>query len=219
MIGSHDSLTYLKSTSWIYNNCKKYWKTQIDSIESQYAFGIRMFDIRVCWDNKSRSWIPSHGKVNLKGLKWANIKEVLFYMKLNFPNAIFRLWLEKGDSSDKNKFTYEVTTAMQDPLFSDTLLWRAGIKSSKEWKHGIFNQNQKLFDLGYKFALDETWRNPCFELHGSINDLDDAFRIDLRKEARKINGKLEFFKDQSKLKSVLESKDNLYFIDYCTNRY
>ena len=219
MIGSHNTFTYLKSTSWLYNNCKKYWKCQCKSIEEQHIFGIRMFDIRIYRDKGK--WKPCHGKANLKGKQWSSIEEILIYMKNNFPDSIYRLWLEKGNSSDEQHFMDEVTDAVKKFFYSKTpfMLWRAGVKRTKEWKHGFFNQNQKLYDMGYKFALKDTWEIPCYELHGSIDDVDDFLHTDLRKEAKKINSKLYFFDNLKELLKMINSKDELYFLDYCTNEY
>lgn len=211
MIGSHDTFTYLKS-SWIYNNCKKYWKCQKKSIEEQYEFGIRMFDVRVFWDKK---WRLCHGKANLKGISWNTLTDIAEYMAKTCPEAIYRLWLEKGDDKEFKKQVEDLKNNLPD----NSLLWRVGIKSTKEWKNGIYNRNDVLYKLGYEFALHNTWEYPCYELHGNIQDLDDVFSVDLRKEAKKINANLKFFDDKNKLKAMLESKDKLYLIDYCTNEY
>ena len=44
-------------------------------------------------------------------------------------------------------------------------------------------------------------------------------KSNLKKEAQKINNNLEFFKDSNKLQAMIDSKDELYFLDYCTNEY
>ena len=207
MIGSHDTFTYEKSTSWINNNCKKWWKTQSKDIFEQYKFGIRFFDIRVYRDNCC--WRTCHGKVNLR-TTFNTLEDICKWMDINFPEAIYRIVLEKGDTTDflnqsKNFNKYKN-------------LWRVDIKDSEKWMGEIFNNNKSLFDRGYKFALVNTWTYPAHELHGSIN-INNFYKIDLRKEAKKINSNLEFFKNTSKLKEMINSKDELYFLDYCTNSY
>ena len=207
MIGSHDTFTYEKSTSWINNNCKKWWKTQSKDIFEQYKFGIRFFDIRVYRDNCC--WRTCHGKVNLR-TTFNTLEDICKWMYINFPEAIYRIVLEKGDTTDflnqsKNFNKYKN-------------LWRVDIKDSKKWMGEIFNNNKSLFDRGYKFALVNTWTYPAHELHGNINT-NNFYKIDLRKEAKKINSNLEFFKNTSKLKEMINSKDELYFLDYCTNSY
>lgn len=63
-----------------------------------------------------------------------------------------------------------------------------------------------------------TWISPSHELHGYINSVKD-YRVDLKKEAKKINPQLDFFNDPEKLKEMLESKEELYFLDYATNEF
>lgn len=213
MIGSHDSMTYCKSTSWIYNNCKKYWKTQCKTLEQQYEFGIRFFDLRVYRDNNA--WKFAHGIVNLKAPKFNSLKEICSRMKFKYPEAIYRIVLEKGEAKDRELFCSEALNLCDE---YDNL-WRVDIKSYKKWDGYICNNNQKLFNRGYKFALVNPWEKPANELHGGINGFSDLFYTDLRKDAKKINSTFTFFEDKELLKKMLESKDELYFLDYCTNEY
>lgn len=209
MIGSHDSFTCEKSTSFIYNNGKRWWKTQEKSIQEQYNFGIRFFDIRIYRDNNK--WRTCHGKVNLK-TTFNCIDEICQWMASNCPKAIYRIVLEKGDTDEFIK------QAEHCLLIKYPNLWRMDIKESGKWLGEVLNNNQKLYDRGYKFALVNVWDPPAYELHGFITS-SNFYKIDLRKEAKKINSNLEFFKDKEKLKAMIESKEELYFLDYCTNEY
>ena len=218
MIGSHDTMTYLKSTSWLYNNCKKYWKCQCKTLDEQYKFGIRMFDFRV-YLSKGK-WKFAHGKVNLNHKGFPTLLSLVEFMKENYPLAIYRIWLEKGDNDDIAEFKRQ-TEIIKKKIEegNNYLVWKIGIKSYKEWQYGIFNQNQKLYDMGYKIALNDTWTYPNYELHGFFNDFSDLFTVDLRKDAEKVNSQFDFFSDKEKLKEMLESKEKLYFLDFCTNQY
>lgn len=211
MIGSHDTFTYLKSTSWVYNHVTKWWRTQCKSIDEQYAFGIRFFDIRVCRD--SNNWRLCHGAANFKMI-FPTIKDICNFMNMKYPLAFYRIVLEKGDYEDEKKFIKE-----SQGLCSKFLsLWRVDIKASKVWLGEIDNNNMALFNAGYKFALINTWQEPAYELHGNIT-VKNFYKINLKKEAQKINGNLKFFKDPQMLKDMIDSKDELYFLDYCTNQY
>lgn len=208
MIGSHDTFTYLDSTSFIKNHCKKLWRCQGQSIENQYKFGIRFFDIRVSKDDNK--WRVCHGAVNLKKT-FRTLTDICDYMNQNFPEAIYRIVLEKGAN---NKF-YKEAKGLCSKYPN---LWRIDEKATKKWMGVIENNNQALYDRGYKFALVNTWENPAHELHGNMS-AGNILKIDLRKEAKKINGKLSFFKKDADLKQMIESKDELYLLDYCTNKY
>lgn len=209
MIGSHDSFTFEKSTSWIYNKGKRWWRTQGKSIKEQYAFGIRMFDIRVFRDGGR--WRTCHGKVNLRTC-FKDIEEICLWMQANCPGAIYRIVLEKGDAS--------VFYQQADPAFVVKYpnLWRMDVKESGKWLGEVYNNNQGLYDRGYKFALVDVWTPPAHELHGFLT-AKNFYKTDLRKEAMRINRELDFFKNPARLEEMKESLEELYFLDYCTGEY
>lgn len=206
MIGSHNTYTYLKSTFWVYNIVKKYWKCQGKTIEEQYKFGVRFFDIRIFRDGSK--WRACHGMSNFKKT-WTSVQEICYDMKFNYPEAIYRIVLEKGCDS---KLYNEIDKTLLHDIYPN--LWRIDIKASGKWMGTVYNNNEGLFDSGYKFAKVNTWELPSHELRGNA-----GLTKDLRKEAKKINGGLSFFKDKKELKKMIKSKDELYLIDYCTNEY
>lgn len=213
MIGSHNTYTYLKSTNWVYNNCKKWWKCQEKTIQEQYDFGVRFFDIRVYRDGNL--WRACHGKVNLKKT-WKSLEDICIEMEKNFPEAIYRIVLEKGDAYEFiNETEFKDHTLLTDKYPN---LWRIDSKEREYWKGYYANNNYKLFDRLYKFACVNVWEEPAHELHGFLT-CKNFYKMDLRKEAKKINSKLDFFNDPDKLKEMIEDKSTLYFLDYCTNEY
>lgn len=213
MIGSHDTFTYLKPTNKLHNLTKKWWRTQCKTIEEQYNFGIRFFDIRVYLDSDNH-WRFCHGIVDFKRYE-RTLNDICLYMENYFPKAIYRIVLEKGNSSVRDIFV----SAARGLCEKYPNLWRIDIKSSKNWLGAVDNNNQKLFKRGYKFALVNTWESPAHELHGNLKEIDDIFYTNLRKDARAINSTLPFFIDEKRLKNMIKSKSELYFIDYCTNEY
>ena len=212
MIGSHDTFTYLEPCNPILNLGERWWKTQCRSIKEQYEFGVRFFDIRVCLD-KHYFWRFCHGLVNFNRCV-GTLYEICLYMAIFCPKAIYRIVLEKGNYTDEMIFIYE-TEGLCDKFPN---LWRVDIKSSKVWMGEVCNNNELLFNMGYKFALVNTWEKPAHELHGFVTT-SNFYKVNLRKEAMKINGSLTFFDNKASLKEVIDDKVNLYFIDYCTNEY
>ena len=97
-------------------------------------------------------------------------------------------------------------------------LWRIDISSRKTWLGSVDNNNLRLFDEGYKFALVNTWEDTAHELRGYVT-WKTFYKDDLKEEAKIINEKLDFFHDETLLKTMLKSKEELYFLDYCTNHY
>lgn len=222
MIGSHDTFTYRKPLNPIFNLFKRWWKCQNKIIEEQYNFGIRFFDIRVVHHNDD--WYLAHGLVTFKDMLFPDLTHICGYMKDRCPDAIYRIVLERGSKEDELEFMEQTLVEPSIGVITHPIsdyfpnLWRVDIKSSKQWKGNICNNNQNLYDRGYKFALGTTWESPSHELHGYITK-DNWYKINLKKEAKKINSSLDFFKDKDKLKQMIESKDELYFLDYCTNEY
>lgn len=235
MIGSHDSYTCCKSTSWWYNHCKKFWKTQKRSVEEQYQWGVRLFDIRVCRDGEI--WRTCHGVVNLTKC-FKTLREICDYMSTSCPEAIYRIILEKGVENEfKQQALNNAVAAMEKPKkvsvknplnggigidkINKTLcdlypnLWRVDIKSTGNYLGTVCNNNKALYDKGYKFAMRNTWDPPSYEMHGQLK-ASNIFSVDLRKEAKRINTPI--FKGRE-IDDLKNSKEFLYFLDYCTNEY
>ena len=64
MIGSHNTYTYLKSDTDIYNHNTKFWRCQDCNISKQYQMGVRYFDIRVFRTKNEYGkdgWHAAHG--------------------------------------------------------------------------------------------------------------------------------------------------------------
>ena len=60
IFGSHNTMTYLKSTSWIYNIFSCFWRCQKLDIYEQFSKGVRCFDLRVRMHDEH--WVFAHGK-------------------------------------------------------------------------------------------------------------------------------------------------------------
>lgn len=88
-LGTHNSMTYLKPKHWWMRLFNFISKCQNMTLEEQYDFGVRSFDLRISYD---KNGIPvfKHGIMKYKG-------DVLHYLKwLNErPEPVLcRLWLE-----------------------------------------------------------------------------------------------------------------------------
>lgn len=210
MIGSHDTYTYLKCTNPILEKFSRMWRTQCATIDGQYRFGIRFFDIRV--HNSHNRWQVCHGICNFDKY-FNNLKDLCYYIETFYPEAIYRIVLEKGSLTDEHKFlqqSYNLNTAFPH-------LWRLDIKSHKKWNGEIVNNDEQLYENGYKWAKGFTWSEPdAYEIHGFLK-LNNWYKINLKDEAKKINNDYEIFKNS--LQTALLRKDRLYFLDYCTNVY
>lgn len=225
MIGAHDTMTYLKSTSFLFNNTKKYWKTQAFSIDQLYKWGVRMFDIRVI--RGIGRWRAAHGSVALK-YTWKHLEDICKMFVKKYPKAIYRIVLDRGTKYAQKKFIKEGKNLSK----KYTQCWRVDIRSRKDWMGSVDNNNELLKLMGYKFADKATWQAPAYEVHGKLDNISDIFdKVDLRKQALNINNGLPFwsymFGDKGKdteitkaekqaawIKQAL-SKDTLFLIDFC----
>lgn len=212
MIGSHDTFTYLKSTNCLYNGFSRLWRTQPQgyNIEKQYQCGVRMFDVRVA--RVKNHWQPAHGLATLRNA-WSSLGQLAHYVQNACPKAIWRLVLERGGKNDKEQFLKEVE--QYNLIDNYPNLWRIDIKSDKSWLGKYGNNNEKLYNQGYKFALVNTWESPSQELHATVTP-KNFYKVNLLTEASKINMRLPFFQTQKAFKEEVNSKDSLYLIDFAT---
>lgn len=214
MIGSHNSFTYLQPVNPIFRLFTRLWRCQCKTITEQYGQGVRFFDIRVV--NHHGKWYMAHGLVRLK-CSFLILDDICYYMARVCPDAIYRIVLERGSMTDELLFLRDSNGLYK--TFPN--LWRIDIKTSKSWLGQYGNNNQALYDKGYKFAKVNTWESPAQELHGKVTK-DNWYKVSLKKEAKKINKALPYFNDNAEFENIQamhESKEELYFIDYCTNEY
>lgn len=60
MIGTHNSISYLKPVHWYQRLIKPWYQCQNLTLEEQYTQGVRYFDIRVDWINDSWHLVHNH---------------------------------------------------------------------------------------------------------------------------------------------------------------
>ena len=185
MIGSHDSYTFHKATKGIYNKSliRRTWKAQNMNIAEQYEYGVRMFDVRVCRDGNK--WRVCHGAAEFDET-FASIQCICDFFDRLYPDAIYRIWLEKGSEAVEKRFIAESVNDYYSLCDFYPNLWRVGIKSYKEWTNGICNNNERLYNKGYLFAKDAPWSGNCHELHGTMS-FKNYFKGSLESQAKKYN--------------------------------
>lgn len=208
MIGSHDSYTFHKATKGIYNKSliRRTWKAQNMNIAEQYEYGVRMFDVRVCRDGNK--WRVCHGAAEFDET-FASIQCICDFFDRLYPDAIYRIWLEKGSEAVEKRFIAESVNDYYSLCDFYPNLWRVGIKSYKEWTNGICNNNEPLYNKGYLFAKDAPWSGNCHELHGTMS-FKNYFKGSLESQAKRYN--------QEIMNTVpmrqQYGKEHLYLIDF-----
>lgn len=106
ILGSHNTMTYLKPLKWWMWLGVFIAKCQKENYEKQYELGARWFDLRISIpkqkDNSHGSPIFSHGIIDYKGVE---PREVLEW--LNTKNDVYcRIVLEKGGDMEQNLFMF-----------------------------------------------------------------------------------------------------------------
>ena len=99
LIGSHNTMTYLKPRKWWMWFGRFIAKCQNKTIEEQYKSGARWFDLRICFHELSDTLIHpmfAHGAMEYKG----KTPEEVFEFLSSKNDAYCRIILEKGNEED-----------------------------------------------------------------------------------------------------------------------
>lgn len=108
ILGSHNTMTYLKPRKWWMWLGRFMAKCQNLTIEKQYEKGARWFDIRVSFPkNKNGEHdgpVFSHGLMDFKGTTPTDV----FSFLNTKPDAYCRIVLEKGDDVELDLFKFYV---------------------------------------------------------------------------------------------------------------
>lgn len=149
MIGSHNTMTYLKPKYWIFRLFTSFWRCQKLTIDEQLDSNVKFFDLRVIWNKKKYSWEFAHGLVNLK-FEDTHQSVSYFINKIINSGAFFRIILEKGNKEAEEKFD----KCFYGWSYTDNCLF-VGIK--KNWKV-LYNKMPELFDFSFvPFNSDKPW--------------------------------------------------------------
>lgn len=156
ILGTHNSMTYLKPKKWYLYPFQFMARCQSKSIEEQYSkYGVRLFDIRVSY-NKNKEIEFRHGLMAYKGC----------------VHSVFR-WLNSQKEPVKVRFSLEVTKP--DP--EQEKLFTQDCKAFKE-----FYPNIEFYGGGRKYdwkCLYDFNSSPCMitEIYssGQAPLIDDLF--------------------------------------------
>lgn len=101
MIGSHNTMTYLKASRWWARPFARFWRCQDETIENQIRYGAYLLDIRVRQDSRGR-WRFCHGIVDLGDMWNYSLSELLKrYVIPKLRSWVnIRLVLERGPRED-----------------------------------------------------------------------------------------------------------------------
>lgn len=124
MIGSHNTMTYLKPQKWWMQLINFTSRCQSKDIEAQYAAGVRYFDIRVCIGKHET--LPSyygHGIIRYKAEQQPILQGLLLR-----DGAVGRIILEKGDTESFRRY---IDTLLSLPTVAEHIHY--AVDNKKTW--------------------------------------------------------------------------------------
>lgn len=195
MIGSHNTFTYLSPVNKFYNLFKWLWRCQDYCPDIQYLYGVKYFDIRV-YQEDDFSWRVAHGKVNLtKSFK--AIVDIIEMLRKQYPNAICRIILEKGDYIE---FSKQVTALIaSNDYFPILQQYVHQVIIKKNWICFFNNTSMNLEVKDYTYTPILSGKSFWYNLtHFKFNTI--------KHYAKKHNPKIT--------KEMIEDKHTVYFMDY-----
>jgi hypothetical protein len=143
MIGTHNTMSYLKPTNWWVRPFNFIAKCQKYTLQDQIAAGVRCFDIRVWFDNKNCTWKFAHGAMNY-GKETINLDEVLNMINEKVDRAYVRLLLEKKYSEINATLFRNLCQFIEDEYTNITFFCG---RYKKTWKLVYaFDNNKELED-------------------------------------------------------------------------
>lgn len=220
MIAAHDSFTYLKSEDSLSEMFSFFWRCQTRSIRELYNLGIRFFDIRIVRNMKRGyinkfilhkedipTWSIAHGVAEIKdkelyslsSTKFYTIEGICNYFELAFPEAKYRIMLERDSKRYKNQFIEEITGLEKH---YKNLLWY-GIKHP--WKELYKSEEYPQVEVDY-ICHPFNWD---MEQPLMYNIKNFKFDINIKNYARKNNPEIT--------QEMKDDPDILFWMDhiYC----
>jgi hypothetical protein len=110
MIGTHNTMTYLKAKNPLYEAISCWWRCQNKTLDDQIAAGVRWFDIRVVFNPRPGGplWTFAHGAVDLKYKTDEDIPQHnilgLVLEKIEACGGYARIMLERGNDEAEELF-------------------------------------------------------------------------------------------------------------------
>ena len=179
MIGAHNVFTFIKSNIFM-ELFSFLWRCQNKSITTLYNdYNVRFFDIRISLKKfkKNYMWVPAHGLVKLKDKTFFNLESLFLYMKMYFPDAQYRLILEKCSKKNKTEFYKQLepwlTKNGQKLKEHNYLCSWIGIK--KPWKN--IYKNTKIYPHIEDYACHLFNLNPDKSLYENIKNFNIKYTI------------------------------------------
>lgn len=144
IIGSHNTMSYMKPKKWWMRLFRFMAKCQDKTIQEQYEFGARLFDIRLVFDKDGNVGF-AHGLIDFEG----DLDNILSYLDSCRDKIYVRILNERNKNFDLFK-----KKCMQIQL---------------KYRHIIFYGGQNKKDWKQLFCFDNTC-GTCIDKYSSMNN-------------------------------------------------
>jgi hypothetical protein len=209
MIGAHNSFTYLPARNIFIEFFSFLWRCQNKSMEDLYNnYNVRFFDIRICkyrrLFKKNFIWITAHG-LSTFNMKFKSLDDLFLYMKMYFPNAQYRLILERCSNKEKEEFYNQLQYWLKhngEKLKENNYLcsW-IGIK--KPWK--TLYVNTEIYPNNFNDYCCKIFNlNPDLSIYENIKHF--KIKQTIKRWAKEHN--IELSEDK------INDKNTIYFMDF-----
>ena len=154
MVGTHNSMTYLRAVSPLWEAISCWWRCQDKTLDEQIAAGVRWFDIRIAYNNKPGGplWKFAHGGADLEYADGPGLRDVL--ERVEECGGLVRVMLEKGDEEAEQLFAEyfnEASTTKRWPCITGAVI-------KKGWRVLWSKGEPQLVDRSYvPYKRDTAW--------------------------------------------------------------
>lgn len=162
MLGSHNSMTYLKSHSIFMNIFKFCWRCQTSDIDTQLLKGVRCFDIRIRL--KNGSWVFAHGRSVLKATTQNEFDDLLGHLNkyaTQISSKIYvRLILEESKENPEQEAAFVEKVKEIDNKYAPNLIFFEFTRKF-DWKvlvdTGVYIKEPEQFVGSMKSWYGKIW--------------------------------------------------------------
>ena len=161
ILGSHNSMTYLKSHRIFMNIFKFCWRCQTSDIDTQLLKGVRCFDIRIRLENGN--WVFAHGRSVLKATTQNGFDDLLDHLNkyaINTSEKIYvRLILEESKENLEQEAAFVEKVKEIDDKYATNLIFFEFTRKF-DWK--------VLVDTGVHIKEPDQFVGSMYWLYGKV---------------------------------------------------
>ena len=148
ILGSHNSMTYLKPKKWYLYPFQFIARCQNLNIEEQYNYGVRVFDIRLSFDKKGNVEFR-HGLMAYKG----DVYRVFDYLNSVKEPVIVRILLEVDKVDPLKEDRFKATCRLLEEVYPKIKFYGGFRKFDKMPLYNFRNERPNMIEIYSSYQL------------------------------------------------------------------